>query len=74
MGLKLDDICDMFDEHIDSMYEPFVLDDLKISASEILKEYPIPYEQKFTKFMDDYGISWVQTQEDGYYTITKQED
>lgn len=67
--IQLDDLCDMFDEYIDGIYEPFVLDDIKIPASEILKERPWAYDKQFEKYIKDFEVGYVNLGDDSYYTI-----
>lgn len=69
--MTLDEIIEDFDNYIDGIYEPFVLDELVIPASTILKDYPRHYDDKITKYMHDKNVI-VSTDSDGddCYTYT----
>ena len=63
--MTLDDICEMFDNYIDGIYDPLVIDDLIVQASTILKDYAWKYDKLFNAYMinnnlvcagDDYYI------------------
>jgi hypothetical protein len=62
--MTLDEIIEDFDSYIDGIYEPFVLDELVIPASIILKEYPKHYDDKISNYMQDRNVV-VSTDSDG---------
>jgi len=62
--MTLDEIIEDFDKYIDGIYEPFVLDELVIPASIILKEYPKQYDDKISNYMQDRNVV-VSTDSDG---------
>ena len=62
--MTLDEIIEDFDNYIDGIYEPFVLDELVIPASIILKEYPKQYDDKISNYMQDRNVV-VSTDSDG---------
>lgn len=67
--LTLQDLKEMFYEHLDSAQDSIIIEDIPFLPSEVLEKFDNAFEQAFEAYLGVIEAEWVQTEEDGYYKL-----